>query len=195
MWRRERSISGAHESADSEAPTTAMDLGAKIARTPRALAGFTEPRVAPLDRLLQTLIERDAPELLAFRQIGGLDQGVDLYVRVDRLPEPLLLPHPIDRALLHGDREGIVLGDLLRQGQGRCVQLAGGNNPVDQTDTQGLRGVDAVLAGEQQLLRLSGAQDPWHDHGDDSGAETDLGLTEPGVVRTHAQIADHHEVA
>ena len=69
------------------------------------------------------------------------------------------------------------------------------HHAVHEPDAQRLLRVDAVLAGEQQLLRLARAEQPRHHHRHDAGAEADLGLAELRVVAAHGEVAHHHQVA
>src|SRR5437763_1620969 len=55
-------------------------------------------------------------------------------------------------------------------------------------DAKSLGGVDAVLARQQEHLGPPGADQPRHDHGHNSGAEPDLGLTENRVIGCNREV-------
>src|SRR5207237_4737860 len=81
--------------------------------------------------------------------------------------------------------DGNVPGDL--EGGGEVFAI--GDDARDDAESEGALGGEGVIAGEDDVLRGLGADHPGQQHGDDAGAELELGLAEGGVLRAHGKDA------
>src|SRR5690242_4725859 len=66
---------------------------------------------------------------------------------------------------------------------------SGGDDPVDEPETQSGCAVDLVQAEQDDLLGVLGADEPWQKHSDDARAEFQLGLAENCAFRGNRKIA------